>query len=142
MGKYQVAVVKDKDIRVQVGKALELLGGMERFVKPGQKVLMKPNLTGPASYEKGVTTNPFLPEALTELAWEAGASAVDVGDGRGSLHIGTYEVMKQSDANRVHSGKTVGKGGKVHKKPDGILIWNQLIQTKQTFGEVGFSQEG
>lgn len=101
MGKYQVAVVKDKDIRVQVGKALELLGGMERFVKPGQKVLMKPNLTGPASYEKGVTTNPFLLEALIELAWEAGASAVDVGDGTGSLHIGTYEVMKRCGVYKV-----------------------------------------
>ncbi len=101
MEKYQVAVVRDNDIRAQVTKALELLGGMQRFVRPGQKVLMKPNLTGPASYEKGVTTNPFLLEALIELAWEAGASIIDVGDGTGSLHIGTYKVMERCGIQRV-----------------------------------------
>lgn len=101
MGKYPVAVVKGEDVRVQARRALDLLGGMGRFIKPGQKALMKPNLTGPASYEKGVTTNPFLLEALIELAWEAGASAVDVGDGTGSIHIGTFKVMERCGIHKV-----------------------------------------
>lgn len=116
MGKYQVAVVQektltqknraesedygqqgtfDKMIRSQVRQAMELLGGMGKFVKPGQSVLMKPNLTGPAPWEKGVTTNPALLEALIELAQEAGAGKVDVGDGTGSIHIGTFKVMER-----------------------------------------------
>ena len=116
MGKYQVAVVQekaltqknraesedygqqgtfDKMIRSQVRQAMELLGGMGKFVKPGQSVLMKPNLTGPAPWEKGVTTNPALLEAFIELAQEAGAGKVDVGDGTGSIHIGTFKVMER-----------------------------------------------
>ncbi len=74
---------------------MELLGGMGKFVKPGQSVLMKPNLTGPAPWEKGVTTNPALLEAFIELAQEAGAGKVDVGDGTGSIHIGTFKVMER-----------------------------------------------
>lgn len=85
----------DRNIRSQVRQVMELLGGMGRFVKPGQRVLMKPNLTGPAAWEKGVTTNPALLEALIELALEAGAAKVDVGDGTGSIHIGTRKVMER-----------------------------------------------
>ena len=94
MSIYTVSIVRGDDVERQVREAVNLLGGMERFVKPGDRVLVKPNMTGPSSYEKGVTTNPAVVVALARMAFEAGAGAVDIGDGTGSVHIGSLKVLE------------------------------------------------
>lgn len=101
MDSYLVSIVKDDNVERQVRKAIELIGGMNQYVKPGCRVLMKPNMTGPAPYTKGVTTNPAVLDALMKLAWEAGAAKVDVGDGTGSIHIGSIEVMERCGIGEV-----------------------------------------
>lgn len=101
MDSYLVSIVKDDNVERQVRKAIELIGGMNQYVKPGCRVLMKPNMTGPAPYTKGVTTNPAVLDALMKLAWEAGAARVDVGDGTGSIHIGSIEVMERCGIGEV-----------------------------------------
>ena len=65
---------------------LALLGGMGTFVRPGQRVLLKPNLLGPFAVEKAVTTHPAVVRAAILLAQEAGGT-VFIGDspGVGSL---------------------------------------------------------
>ncbi len=62
------------------------LGGMAAFVRPGQRVLLKPNLLGPFGPEKAVTTHPAVVRAAILLAQEAGGKVL-VGDspGVGSL---------------------------------------------------------
>jgi uncharacterized protein (DUF362 family)/Pyruvate/2-oxoacid:ferredoxin oxidoreductase delta subunit len=62
------------------------LGGMGAFVRPGQRVLLKPNLLGPFAVEKAVTTHPAIVRAAILLTQEAGGK-VFVGDspGLGSL---------------------------------------------------------
>ena len=62
------------------------LGGMGTFVRPGQRVLLKPNLLGPFAVEKAVTTHPAIVRAAVLLAQEAGGT-VFIGDspGVGSL---------------------------------------------------------
>ena len=47
-----------------VREAVELLGGMTRFVQPGQTVLIKPNQTVFYSAEEGCTTDPLVVGAL------------------------------------------------------------------------------
>lgn len=61
-----------------VREALSFLGGMEKFVKPGQTVLIKPNQTVFYSAEEGCTTDPLVVGALVRLAKEAGAKKVQV----------------------------------------------------------------
>jgi len=39
----RVSIVKTKEPKVGVPKAIELLGGIETFVKRGDKVFIKPN---------------------------------------------------------------------------------------------------
>lgn len=51
---------------------LEPLGGMERYVRPGQRVLLKPNLLRPASPEKAVTTHPAVVEAVARAVQDCG----------------------------------------------------------------------
>ena len=46
--KEKVSVVKRMEtVQETVRQALNYLGGMEAYVKPGQSVLLKPNCTGP-----------------------------------------------------------------------------------------------
>ncbi len=58
------------------------LGGMGAVVRPGQRVLLKPNLLGPFAVERAVTTHPAVLRAAILLAQEAGAE-VTVGDSPG-----------------------------------------------------------
>ena len=69
-------------LRVALAALLAPLGGMERFVKPGQRVLVKPNLLAPLPPERAVTTHPAVVEAVVMLVQEAGGVPV-VGDSPG-----------------------------------------------------------
>src|SRR5437764_12934551 len=66
-----------------VREALEPLGGMSRFVRSGQTVLLKPNRTVFYSAEEGCTTDPLVVGALIRLAREAGAARVQVAEADG-----------------------------------------------------------
>ncbi|MFQ6094199.1 MAG: DUF362 domain-containing protein, partial [bacterium] len=55
-----------------VRHSIDLLGGIGRFVKPGQSVLLKPNLLIASVPEKGVTTHPMVVRAVMEIVKEAG----------------------------------------------------------------------
>ncbi|MGA9348500.1 MAG: DUF362 domain-containing protein [Anaerolineae bacterium] len=64
-----------------VQRALAALGGMERFVQPGDDVIVKPNIcVAYHTYEYAATTNPWVVAALVRLCLEAGARRVRVMD--------------------------------------------------------------
>jgi uncharacterized protein (DUF362 family)/Pyruvate/2-oxoacid:ferredoxin oxidoreductase delta subunit len=60
------------EIKKAVGRALELLGGMSAFVKPGQKVLIKPNMLSHHHPDKAITTHPVFLETVIEQVKSAG----------------------------------------------------------------------
>lgn len=68
-----------------VREAVDLLGGMSRFVKAGDMVLIKPNQTVFYSAEEGCTTDPLVVGALIRLSKEAGAKRVIVGESSGEF---------------------------------------------------------
>ncbi|MBU0637995.1 MAG: DUF362 domain-containing protein [Planctomycetes bacterium] len=63
-------------------RCLEPLGGMKAFVRPGQKVLLKPNLLGGFEPDRAVTTHPDVVRAVAILVSEVGG-AVSIGDSPG-----------------------------------------------------------
>ncbi len=65
-----------------VKRSVDLLGGMGAFVKPGDRVLIKPNLLKAALPDAAVTTHPEVVRAAIRLVHEAGAQA-SVGDSPG-----------------------------------------------------------
>jgi len=80
----QVAIVACGDydlIRVEeaVKKSVELLGGIRQFVKPGEKLLVKPNLLLSKESSKAVTTHPSVFRGVIRLLLEAGIE-VSFGD--------------------------------------------------------------
>lgn len=70
---------------------LQPLGGMEQFVKPGQRVLLKPNLLAGKVPEAAVTTHPVLVKVVAKLARLAGGEVL-VGDSPG---IGLFERVAE-----------------------------------------------
>jgi uncharacterized protein (DUF362 family)/Pyruvate/2-oxoacid:ferredoxin oxidoreductase delta subunit len=71
-----------------VGRALAALGGPARFFKPGQKVLIKPNLLADAEPSQAITTHPEIARAVIRLARAEGAIP-SVGDSPASaLRVG------------------------------------------------------
>ncbi len=65
-----------------VRQAISALGGIERFVRPGQRVLVKPNLLSFEPPETAIDTHPAIVGAVASLVREAGGRPV-IGDSPG-----------------------------------------------------------
>jgi uncharacterized protein (DUF362 family)/NAD-dependent dihydropyrimidine dehydrogenase PreA subunit len=59
-------------IRSSVEKAVEQIGGIGKFVGPGDSVLLKPNLLMPASPKDAVLTHPAVVEAVAGMVLDCG----------------------------------------------------------------------
>ncbi len=79
------------DIRSALRRALEPLGGIEAFVKSGQRVLLKPNLLSAKDPARAITTHPALVEAVAEEVRGAGAVPF-IGDSPGGAIRGIKRV--------------------------------------------------
>jgi uncharacterized protein (DUF362 family) len=78
---YLAAARGGDDPEALTRAAIAAIGGIERFVPKGAKVLIKPNLCiSGRSYEYAVTTNPWVVGALVKLCKEAGAARILVFD--------------------------------------------------------------
>jgi len=75
-----MSVVKGADRVKTVDKAIESLGGIERFVKPGDTVAIKPNVAFASPPMLGATANPELVAKVVRLCYKAGAKQVYVTD--------------------------------------------------------------
>lgn len=65
---------------VMLDKALNALGGIKKYIKKGQNVVIKPNIGWDRSPELGANTNPDLIGALIKQCIKAGAKKVTVFD--------------------------------------------------------------
>jgi uncharacterized protein (DUF362 family) len=74
-----VAVVKG-DPAAATRAAVDMLGGMSRFIKPGQKVLIKPNMSFAQTPDKATNTHPDVVREVLVMCKEAGAGSVRVLD--------------------------------------------------------------
>jgi uncharacterized protein (DUF362 family)/predicted small lipoprotein YifL len=76
-----LAVARGSDPKAMTYAALAALGGIERFVKSGDDVIVKPNIcVDYRTFEYAATTNPEVVAALVELCLGAGARRVRVMD--------------------------------------------------------------
>ena len=75
-----LAVAEGKDYAQVTRNAIAALGGMKRFVKAGDVVVVKPNMGWDRSSEQAANTNPVVVRAVVEEALRAGAKKVKVFD--------------------------------------------------------------
>jgi uncharacterized protein (DUF362 family) len=78
--KSLVAIAEDRDYSQATIKALNAIGGMRRFVKPGNVVVVKPNIGWDRSPAQAANTHPLVVRAVVSEALRAGARKVKVFD--------------------------------------------------------------
>ena len=134
-----VAVEKAPDLVAVMGgepaamlyKALEALGGIGKFVKKGQKVVIKSNIGWDRAPEMAGNTNPELVAALVKKCLGAGAQKVTVFDHTCDNWQKCYETSGISDAVKKAGGIMMpGNDEKYYKEvaiPGGVTLKNAKI---------------
>jgi len=69
-----ISIVRGEDRAKTVNKAIDLLGGIERFVTKGDVVAIKPNVAFASPPMLGATTNPDVLAAVIRLCYERGGA--------------------------------------------------------------------
>jgi uncharacterized protein (DUF362 family)/Pyruvate/2-oxoacid:ferredoxin oxidoreductase delta subunit len=97
----------EKSVLEAVECAIDLLGGMNAFVRMGDRVLIKPNLLVAREPGKAVTTHPSVVKAILQLVRDSGGIPV-VGDSpafgglsRVASKAGIYEVVRKMGCELV-----------------------------------------
>lgn len=73
-----------ENVKNAIRKSLDLIGGLPKFVKPGNTVLLKVNAIIGFPAERAATTHPAVLKAMAELVIEAGGIPL-VGDSSGAF---------------------------------------------------------
>lgn len=77
---YDLVAIKGGEPGAMFDKGIEALGGMKKFVKKGQKVVVKPNIGWDVTPERAANTNPELVARIITHCIQAGAEDVYVFD--------------------------------------------------------------
>ncbi len=114
-----------EDVAAAMPRLLDLLGGMGRFVKPGQSVLVKPNLLSEHTPDEAVTTHPEVIRAVIRAVREAGGkpwvadSAANVANlAQVWKRCGVEAVCREEDAPLVN----LEKAGSERIEMDGFVF--------------------
>lgn len=103
MSKVSIVHCGDYDtarVDAAVKRSVDYIGGIGVFVRPGMRVLLKPNLLSARPPEDGVDTHPEVVRAVIRLVKAAGGS-VSIGDSPGGYHKDVDEVFEKSGMKKV-----------------------------------------
>ena len=104
-----IAVVEGEDPPGQARKALQLLGGIEKFVRRGDKVVLLPN---PQGRGPGASTNADMVAEIVRLCREAGAVSVTVSSCHGPWRWSSTKIIEKAE-----------EAGAKAKYPDSSKDW-------------------
>ena len=96
--KSKVAVIpceeySEEKVSEAIDKGVSLLGGWDTFLKPEEKILLKPNLLNRAAMDKAVTTHPAVFGAVASQLKKNGFSRLTYGDSPG--HPGSVDKTSE-----------------------------------------------
>jgi uncharacterized protein (DUF362 family)/Pyruvate/2-oxoacid:ferredoxin oxidoreductase delta subunit len=94
-------------VQSAVKTCLDHIGGLERFVKKDQRVLIKPNLLSAKDPSRAITTHPAVVQAVTEQVQKLGAFPI-LGDSPGGVDRGIKRVWENTKLSEV-AGQTGAK---------------------------------
>jgi len=81
-------------VETSIRKALSYLGGIEAFVKPGDSVLLKPNLLLGSRPETAIVTHPAIVEVIVKMVKDAGGNPI-IADSPGTGIPYTANALKK-----------------------------------------------
>ena len=97
-------VIKDcksyelNELTAQLNEGIKAIGGWDKFVRPGMKVLLKVNLIGPKSSDSAAVTHCEFVRALTRILREKGCT-VWIGDSAGGAIAGISPTVKSFEVS-------------------------------------------
>ncbi len=106
-GKSKVVVVRNGEPAALFQRGIVALGGMTAFVKPGQKVVVKPNIGWDLPPERGANTDPGLVAEIVRQCIAAGAAQVEVFDHTCNAWAPCYRNSGIQEAVEKAGGKMV-----------------------------------
>jgi uncharacterized protein (DUF362 family) len=130
----EVGIATGEDYAKAVTSAVDLIGGMGAFVKPGHVVVVKPNIGWNSPPEVKATTDPLVVRTLVHLCFKAGASRVYVFDRSVSnprlayVTSGIQKAAEEAGAQVLHVDN-VGDA-KIYARvtiPDATFITESLV---------------
>lgn len=106
-GMPDLVAIKGGEAEAMFDKGIEAIGGIRRFVKKGQTVVIKPNIGWNRTPDYGATTNPRLIKRIIEHCYNAGAKKVYVFDNTCNEWSSCYKVSGIENAVKEADGQIV-----------------------------------
>ena len=103
----QLTLTRDENHAAALYDALDAIGSIKRFVQPGERVTIKPNVGWDRTAAQAANTSPLLVGEMVRLCLEAGASKVIVSDvtcseaRRCFLRSGIWEAAEKAGAEVI-----------------------------------------
>jgi uncharacterized protein (DUF362 family) len=138
-----LVAVRDGSRSAMLDQALAALGGIGAFVKPGQTVVIKPNIGWDVTPECGANTHPELVGHLVKLCLDAGAKSVSVFDNscdqwqRAYATSGIEQAAKDNGAHVVN-----GKDESLYREvaiPGGVKLKTAKVHSLVLDSDVFFN---
>ncbi len=113
-----------KLVDAAVKTAVDSIGGIGSFIRPDERILVKPNFLYPSSADKSVTTHPSVISAVLKLLKDEGCTRVQIGDSPAAgscraaidkLSLGEEELYGYAVADMSEDVLTENPEGKVAK---------------------------
>ena len=128
MSPSRVAIVRcerydESEVYESLGRALELLGGVGRFVAAGEHIVLKPNVLVASSPDACVTTHPTVFAAVARHLQAAGVR-LSYGDspGFGNPETSARKAGLDEPADRLSIPFADFSAGREVAFPDGVLV--------------------
>lgn len=108
----EMAITRGTDVDKMVRAALGEMGGIDKFIKKGDVVFIKPNVAFDRPPRLGATTNPEVVSAVIKACQRAGAKEVMVGDNPINspescfYKSGIKRAVEESDAKIIYPTKS------------------------------------
>lgn len=106
-GKFDLVAVKGGEPEEMFERGIAALGGMKTFVRPGQTVVVKPNIGWARPPEAAADTHPGLVKRIVEHCFKAGAKTVYVLDHTCDNWKDCYEKSGISEAAQAGGAKVL-----------------------------------
>ncbi len=97
---HKMSIVRGADRVATLRMAIKSLGGIEKFIKKGDRVLLKVNAAFASPAMLSATTHPSIITEMTQLCFKAGAASVVVTDNPINDPVSCFNLAGIADAAR------------------------------------------
>lgn len=128
---FDLIAVMGGEPDIMFDRAIAALGGINKYVKKGQKVVVKPNIGWDKTPDYAATTNPILVKRIVEQCMQAGASEVVVFDFTCDQWQKCYKNSGIEQAVKEAGGKTASGNSESSYKPVVVPKGIKLKEAKE-----------